>query len=66
MNSRDLAKGIEFGVYSPRFSTGYGDLCHVPSVLVENHALKPYRQRVLGTYVLLETTSSPASRSCSS
>jgi len=54
VNSRDLAKGIEFGVYSPRFSTGYGDLCHVPSVLVENHALKPYRQRVLGTYVLLE------------
>ena len=25
-------------------------------MLVENHSLKPYRQRVLGTYVLLEST----------
>ena len=25
-------------------------------MLVENHSLKPYRQRVLGTYVLLEAT----------
>ena len=28
----------------------------LPTVLVENHSLKPYRQRVLGTYVLLEET----------
>ncbi len=27
---------------------------HIPTVLVENHSLKPYKQRVLGTYVLLE------------
>jgi hypothetical protein len=26
----------------------------MPTVLVENHMLKPYRQRVLGIYVLLE------------
>ena len=26
------------------------------AVLVENHSLKPYKQRVLGTYVLLEAT----------
>ena len=25
-------------------------------MLVENHSLKPYRQRVLGTYVLLEAS----------
>jgi len=37
-----------------RFSTGYGDLRHLPTVLVENHSLKPYRRRVLGTYVFLE------------
>src|SRR2546427_8239033 len=32
------------------------DLRHLPSILVENHSLKPYRQRVLGTYVLLEAS----------
>lgn len=50
----DLAQGILRGNSDPRFSTGYGDLRHIPTVLVENHSLKPYRQRVLGTYVLLE------------
>ncbi len=38
---------------SPRFSNGYGDAAQLASVLVENHSLKPYDQRVLGTYVLL-------------
>jgi hypothetical protein len=38
----------------PRFSDGYGGLRHLPTVLVENHSLKPYPQRVLGTYVFLE------------
>jgi len=50
----DLAQGILRENANPRFSTGYGDLRHIPTVLVENHSLKPYRQRVLGTYVLLE------------
>ena len=40
----------------PRYSEGYGDLRHLPTVLVETHSLKPYRQRVLGTYVLLESS----------
>ncbi|WP_157219932.1 M14 family metallopeptidase [Flavisphingomonas formosensis] len=48
------------GLYLPRFpanfSHGYGDLRHMPSILVEDHALKPYRRRVLGDYVLLEAT----------
>ncbi|MCP4272475.1 MAG: M14 family metallopeptidase, partial [Gammaproteobacteria bacterium] len=39
---------------TPRFSNGYGDIRHLPTILVENHSLKPYRQRVLGTYVFLE------------
>ncbi|HEY6436292.1 MAG TPA: hypothetical protein VIY47_06855, partial [Ignavibacteriaceae bacterium] len=34
----------------------YGNLRHMPSLLVENHSLKPFKQRVLGTYVLLEST----------
>jgi hypothetical protein len=52
----DPAKGIRTFTASPRFSNGYGDLRHLPTVLVENHSLKPFRQRVLGTYVLLEET----------
>jgi Zinc carboxypeptidase len=52
----DLSNGIDFNAFAPRFSHGYGDLRRLPTVLVENHSLKPYRQRVLGTYVLLEST----------
>ncbi len=43
-------------MFGPNFSHAWGDLCHLPTILVENHSLKPYRQRVLGTYVLLEET----------
>lgn len=53
-NNRDLNAGIGSGVAPPRFSQGYGDLRHIAAVLVENHSLKSYQQRVLGTYVLLE------------
>lgn len=52
----DLSKGIDLSAFAPRFSHAYGDLRRLPTVLVENHSLKPYRQRVLGTYVLLEST----------
>ncbi|MFN2442287.1 MAG: carboxypeptidase, partial [Thermoanaerobaculia bacterium] len=52
----DFSKGISGWTSPPRFSTGYGDAIHLPTVLVENHSLKPYRQRVLGTYVLLRST----------
>ena len=56
VDDRDLTKGLVFGTSMPRFSAGYGDLRHIPSVLVENHSLKTYPQRVLGTYVLLEAS----------
>lgn len=52
-NNRDLTAGLGMGTSAPRFSHGYGDLRGIPTILVENHSLKPYRQRVLGTYVLL-------------
>ena len=52
----DIAKGFSAGPSLPRYSDGYGDLRHLPTVLVETHSLKPYRQRVLGTYVLLESS----------
>ena len=54
IDARDPTKGIRYAPEGPRYSTGYGDFIGVPTVLVENHMLKPYRQRVLGTYVLLE------------
>jgi murein tripeptide amidase MpaA len=51
-----LASGVQEGAADPRLSNGYGDARQIPSILVENHSLKPYDQRVLGTYVLLEQT----------
>ena len=55
INGRDMKGGNLVWTAGPRFSNGWGDLRHLPTVLVENHSLKPYRQRVLGTYVFLET-----------
>lgn len=52
----DLAKGISLGNTDPRLSHGYADARHLAGILVENHSLKPYDQRVLGTYVWLEHT----------
>ncbi|CAM3840913.1 M14 family metallopeptidase [Rheinheimera salexigens] len=56
VDSKDFAKGLSGWTATPRYSNGYGDVRHLPTVLVENHSLKPYRQRVLGTYVLLEAS----------
>ena len=55
-DGRDPGKGISISEFNPRFSNGYGDLRHIASVLVEIHSLKPYKQRVLGTYILLESS----------
>jgi len=56
VDDKDFSKGIGLGNGQARFSTGYGDARHMATVLVENHSLKPYDQRVLGTLVLLERT----------
>ena len=56
VNDRDFSEGSVLILGEPRFSDAYGDLRHTASILVENHSLKPYKQRVLGTYVLLEST----------
>ena len=53
VDAKDFSKGLSGWTASPRYSNGYGDVRHLPTVLVENHSLKPYRQRVLGTYILL-------------
>ena len=51
----DQTRGVLQWTGSPRFSNGYGDARHLATVLVENHSLKPFRRRVLGTYVFLES-----------
>ena len=55
LNWNDPSGGIVDILNGPNFSNTYGDLRHVATLLVENHSLKPYKQRVLGTYVLLES-----------
>jgi murein tripeptide amidase MpaA len=55
VNGHDVSEGNQVWAPSPRFADGYGAARHLPTILVENHSLKPYDRRVLGTYVLLET-----------
>lgn len=38
---------------SPRYSTGYTTLFNTLGLMVETHMLKPYKQRVEGTYALM-------------
>ncbi len=40
---------------SPRYSTGYTSLFNALGLMVETHMLKPYKQRVEGTYELMKT-----------
>jgi hypothetical protein len=61
----DLSKGIRSWLAEPRLSNGYGDVRHLPTVLVENHSLKPYEQRVLGAYVFLESAIRTAAKNAS-
>ena len=49
----DPTKGFSSNVHQPRYSTGYFPLRNTPVVLVETHARKPYRDRVLATEVFL-------------
>ena len=53
-NGQDFSEGNVAFSFSPRFSHTYGDIRHLPAILIENHSLKPFEQRVLGTYVFLE------------
>lgn len=55
MDDRNPRAGLSDGGLGERFSNGWGSAAHVPTILIENHSLKPHEQRVLGTYVFLET-----------
>jgi hypothetical protein len=55
VNDRDMYGGTWAWSAGPRFSNGYGDARHLPTILIENHSLKDFRRRVLGTRVFLES-----------
>lgn len=55
-DNRDLAKGMDLFIATPRFATGYVPLLNRPALLIETHSLKPYRSRVRGTYDLIRAT----------
>jgi len=52
----DPRSGLYRGVTPPMFSQGYTALLNRPSLLIETHMLKPYKDRVESTYDMLITT----------
>lgn len=55
-DNEDITQGY-YPYYSDyaRFSNQYADIRGIPGILVELHALKPYRQQVLGNYTLYKS-----------
>lgn len=53
VDERQIEKGVNIWVDSPRFSTGYVALWNRPGLLVEMHSLKDYKTRVLANYTAL-------------
>mgnify|MGYP005838085313 CR=1 FL=1 len=57
---KNWSDGIDSGITdwasSPRLSTGYFALRNRPSLLVETHMIKPYKERVFATKAVLENT----------
>lgn len=48
-------KGFSQFLDTPRYSTGYASLWNTLGVMIETHMLKPYNQRVHGTYEFLRS-----------
>ena len=59
----DLNKGINMFYETPRYSSGYAALFGAFSFIPETHMLKPYKERVLATYDLMQTFINKASSS---
>lgn len=55
-NWHDPRSGLEGGVSKPRYSTGYTSLLNRPGLLIETHMLKPFKDRVDGTFSVLKST----------
>ncbi|MCP3977729.1 MAG: peptidase M14 [bacterium] len=64
VDRNDPSKGFSTYVGPPRYATGYYPLRHCPSILVENHAYKPYEARVRANHdfmlALFERTAAAA------
>ena len=53
--NRTPEKGFSQFMDSPRYSTGYTTLWNTLGMMIETHMLKPYKQRVEGTYELMKS-----------
>jgi hypothetical protein len=53
--NRTPESGFSQFMDSPRYSTGYTTLFNTLGMMVETHMLKPYKQRVEGTYELIKS-----------
>ncbi|MEJ6791532.1 MAG: M14 family metallopeptidase [Lacinutrix sp.] len=53
--NRTPESGFSQFMDSPRYSTGYTTLFNALGMMVETHMLKPYKQRVEGTYELMKS-----------
>ncbi len=53
LDRTDVAKGFTSWVGGARYSTGYFALRNRPSILIETHSYKPYRDRVLSVRAFL-------------
>jgi hypothetical protein len=57
-NMDPMAGSYPYFTDGTEYSTNYADHRQIPSYLLEIHALKPYKQRVLGAYAFLHGISS--------
>jgi hypothetical protein len=53
--NRTPESGFSQFMDSPRYSTGYTTLFNTLGMMIETHMLKPYKQRVEGTYELMKS-----------
>ena len=53
--NRTPESGFSQFLDSPRYSTGYTTLFNCLGMMIETHMLKPYKQRVEGTYELIKS-----------
>ncbi|MEP7256702.1 MAG: M14 family metallopeptidase [Ferruginibacter sp.] len=51
----DFDKGMDMFYDPPRYSSGYATLFQTIAFVPETHMLKPYKDRVLSTYALMQT-----------
>ena len=57
----DFDKGMDMFYDPPRYSSGYATLFQTIAFVPETHMLKPYKDRVLSTYALMQTMIEKAS-----